>query len=137
METVMTVIATDNSRGSSLSSLGYKSVGLDDAWQLCGSYGPNNYTYHLEDGTPVVDLARFPSLSGMCAHAHSLNLTCGFYGNNCICRDHVTDVSSFAAEVNFVVAAGFDSVKLDGCGAQENIELWYDLYNWTQVRIIL
>jgi hypothetical protein len=83
------------------------------------------------DGTPVVNLTRFPSLSNMTLHGHSLGLTVGFYSNNCHCRDHITDVIGFAAEVNFVVAAGFDSVKIDGCGGQENIGLWYDLYNWT------
>ena len=72
---------------------------------------------------------KFPSLANMTAHAHSLNLTAGFYGNNCMCSDHVTDVLSFAAEVNFVIDAGFDSVKLDGCGKQEDIGLWYELYN--------
>lgn len=133
MTNVMTLM-TDASRGISLRDLGYTDVGLDDCWQSCGSYGPNNYTYHLADGTPVVNTTRFPSLAAMTAHAHALNLTAGFYGNNCHCKDHVTDVASFAAEVNFVVAAGFDSVKLDGCGAQENIELWYDLYNWTQTK---
>jgi hypothetical protein len=26
---------------------------------------------------------------------------------------------------------GFDSIKLDGCGKEENIELWRNLFNWT------
>ena len=52
-------------------------VGLDDAWQACGSYGPLNYTYHAADGTPQVNLDKFPSLSAMTAHAHALNLTAG------------------------------------------------------------
>jgi len=134
MEAAMTAIATDASRGATLQALGYSDVGLDDAWQKCGSYGPLNYTYHSADGTPVVDLEKFPSLANMTAHAHALNLTAGFYGNNCMCRDHVTDVASFAAEVNFVIDAGFDSVKLDGCGAQEDIEIWYDLYNFTRTH---
>ena len=29
---------------------------------------------------------------------------------------------------------GFDSIKLDGCGAQENVEIWYSLYNWTAAQ---
>ena len=114
----------DTSRGPSLASLGYTDVGLDDAWQKCGSYGPNNYTYHAADGTPQVNTDKFPSLSALTAHAHALNLTAGFYGNNCMCHDHCTDMLCFAAEVNMVIDSGFDSVKLDGCGAQENVELW-------------
>lgn len=121
----------DTSRGPSLASLGYTDVGLDDAWQKCGSYGPNNYTYHAADGTPQVN-TKFPSLSAMTAHAHALNLTAGFYGNNCMCHDHCTDMVCFAADVNFILDSGFDSVKLDGCGAQENIQLWYDMISFTR-----
>ena len=35
-------------------------TGLDDNWQKCGSYGPNKYTYHADDGTPQVNFAVFP-----------------------------------------------------------------------------
>jgi hypothetical protein len=43
--------------------------------QECGSYGPNNYTFH--DGTtlaPVVNTTRFPSLrnmTGACLRVHA------------------------------------------------------------------
>lgn len=74
----------------------------------------------------------------------------------------------FASEVNFIIDAGFDSVKvraaqrailptlpypdsyegacpfcsltpsffrqLDGCGAQEDIELWYDMFNFSRTN---
>ena len=39
---VMTLISTDSSRGPTLRDLGYTDVGLDDAWQKCGKYGPLN-----------------------------------------------------------------------------------------------
>jgi alpha-galactosidase len=52
-------------------------------------------------------------------------------GNNCACADHCTDLKCFVGDVNAVIAWGFDGVKLDGCGRQENIQLWYDLFNWT------
>jgi alpha-galactosidase len=52
-------------------------------------------------------------------------------GNNCACADHCTELKCFVGDVNAVIAWGFDSVKLDGCGRQENIQLWYDLFNWT------
>lgn len=46
-----------------------------------------NYTYHDENGSPVVDLTKFPDMKGMVDHAHALNLTAGFYSNNCKCAD--------------------------------------------------
>jgi len=115
---------------TSLADLGYSDAGIDDYWQLCGSYGPNNYTYHLATGEPVVDTTKFPSLKGMCDAAHALNLTCGWYGNNCGCHDHCTDVACFAGDINAAIAFGFDSWKLDGCGAEENVELFYTASKW-------
>lgn len=115
----------------SLKSLGFKDVGLDDVWQLCGSYGPENYTYHDTDGNPVVDTSRFPNMSALPATAHALGLTAGFYSNNCDCSDHCTDLKCFTGDVKTIIGWGFDSLKLDGCGKQENIQLWYDMFNWT------
>ena len=31
--------------------------------------------------------------------------------------------------MNATIALGFDSVKLDGCGAEEDVELWAELFN--------
>jgi len=57
-------------------------VGLDDNWQQCGKYGPNGYTFHSEEGRPIVNPARFPDFQNMTNYAHSLGLTAGWYGNN-------------------------------------------------------
>lgn len=116
---------------TSLADLGYSDAGLDDAWQNCGSYGPNNYTYHDASGVPQVDLASFPNFTSMTAYAHALNLTVGWYGNNCKCADHCTSNECFAADVNATLAYGFDSIKLDGCGKEENVQLWYEMFNAT------
>jgi hypothetical protein len=108
---------TVNGVPTSLADLGYIDVGLDDCWQLCGSYGPNAYTYHNCTGStcaPVVDTALFPSLGSMVDYAHSLNLTAGWYHNNCRCSDHCSDETCYAGDVNAIVGFGFDSVKLDG-----------------------
>ena len=105
----------DASRGVSFRDLGYFDYGLDDCWQKCGSYDPpNNYTYHDENGSPVVDTSIFPDLGAMVRKAHSLNLTAGFYSNNCRCADHCTDISCFVGDVKAILSWGFDSVKLDG-----------------------
>ena len=62
---------------TSLCDLGYCDVGLDDNWQQCGKYGTEGYTYHDEDGMPVISTDRFPSLKNMTSYAHSLGLTSG------------------------------------------------------------
>jgi hypothetical protein len=62
----------------SLVDLGYTDAGLDDNWQACGAYGPNNYTYHNASGYPQIDLTRFPDMRAMNDYAHSLGLTTGW-----------------------------------------------------------
>mmetsp|Transcript_42432 Transcript_42432/g.99839 ORF Transcript_42432/g.99839 Transcript_42432/m.99839 type:complete len:180 (-) Transcript_42432:958-1497(-) len=117
---------TDRSRNvggkpTSLADLGYTDAGLDDCWQLCGSYGSENYTYHDSNGRPQVDTSKFPDLKAMTDAGHALNLTVGFYSNNCRCRDHCDSPVCFAGDVNATLAWGFDSIKLDGCGAEEDV----------------
>ena len=85
ISTMYAMAANQPGTNISLASLGYTDVGLDDVWQKCGSYGPLNWTYHDETGSPVVDTTRFPNMSALPATAHSLGLTAGFYGNNCAC----------------------------------------------------
>jgi len=70
----------------------------------------------------------------MCDAAHALNLTCGWYGNNCGCSDHCTDLSCFAGDINAAIAFGFDSWKLDGCGREESIELFYTMSKWATTK---
>merc|ERR1719198_216363 len=60
---------------TSLCDLGYCDVGLDDNWQKCGHYGDEGLHYHDEDGNPLINYDRFPSLSNMTGYAHSLGLT--------------------------------------------------------------
>lgn len=127
----------------SLRDLGYSDAGLDDGWQLCNHNltEADPYTYHTPPGTggaPVVDLEIFPDMAAMNALAHSLNLTSGWYGNNCNCgptprngcSDTCDTVECFAGDVNATLFTyGFDSIKLDGCGAQRDIALWEVLFN--------
>jgi alpha-galactosidase len=112
---------------TSLLDLGYTTVGLDDNWQACGSYGPQKYTYHDAAGDPVVNTQRFPSMKNMTDFAHALGLRAGFYSNNCICSDHCATEACYAGDVNATVAWGFDAVKLDGCGQERDLDLWANL----------
>ena len=102
-------------------------VGLDDNWQKCGHYGPDGLTYHDEDGNPIVNTERFPNMKDMTDHAHKLGLTAGWYGNNCICSDHkIGDRKFYEGDVKALRGFGFDAWKLDGCGAQTDMQLWDD-----------
>lgn len=122
---------------TSLQDLGYSDVGLDDAWQLCGSYGSNSYTYHDENGVPAIDYAKFPNFSELTKHAHGLGLTAGWYGNNCICQDHCDSDACYEQDVKALVGLGFDSVKLDGCGKQLDLQKWSDLIEQTGKSILI
>ena len=102
------------------------------SWQMCGHYGPEGYTYHDVDGNPLINYQRFPSFQKMTTKAHGLGLTSGWYGNNCICSDNKTaDKKFYAGDVKAMRALGFDSWKLDGCGAQTDMQLWHDLIEET------
>ena len=50
-------------------------------------------------------------------------------GNNCDCHDHCDSVECFAGDVNATLAFGFDSIKLDGCGKEEDVALWNEMFN--------
>ena len=60
----------------SLADLGYISVGLDDAWQACGT-GVNG-SFHDAEGNPLVDTKKFPSMKNMTDYGHSLGLKIGW-----------------------------------------------------------
>jgi alpha-galactosidase len=105
---------------TSLCDLGYCDVGLDDNWQVC-----INGHWHDDDGNPIVNTTAFPDLKKMTDYAHSLNLTAGFYGNNCICSDQSTTfVKYYIGDVKAFRKYNFDAWKLDGCSAQTDMQLW-------------
>lgn len=129
---------TVDGKPTSLCDLGYCDVGLDDNWQKCGSYGEKGYTFHTDDGAPVVNEELFPDMKAMTDKAHSIGLTAGWYGNNCICAENDTDEDKFyEGDVKALIRFGFDGVKLDGCGSQLNLELYDDLINATGKAITM
>jgi len=125
-----------NGKATSLADVGFSDVGLDDNWQACGSYGPNGYSFHNADGMPLVNKERFPDFISMTDFAHNLSLTAGWYGNNCICSDHCNDISCYQGDVDAVIAYGFDSIKLDGCGQELDLQLYADLFNATGKAVL-
>jgi hypothetical protein len=75
---------------TSLLDLGYRGLGIDDGWQLCGS-GPADGPppgkpvpiwaakgFHNSSGYPNVNTTRFPSMRAMTAKARRLGLRPGW-----------------------------------------------------------
>jgi alpha-galactosidase len=103
----------------------------------CGHYGPNGYTYHDPAGYPIVDPKVFPDMLAMTNFAHSLNLTAGWYGNNCNCADHCSDPTCYAGDAAAIIEFGFDSVKLDNCGVEKDLDVWAGLFNTSGRSIMI
>ena len=125
---------------TSLKDLGFVSVGLDDAWQACGT-GVNG-TFHDAEGRPLINETKFPDMGGMVKHGHSLDLRVGWYMNNCICREHLcTDpvyiMKHMEQSAKALADFEFDGVKLDGCGQYSNLTLWAQLLNATGRHIMI
>lgn len=146
---------TDTSRailrrpaGTSLRSLGYSSVGMDEGWAWCEpepGFPPSGSMFHRGDGSggfaPVVNATLFPDMKGLVAEVHSLGLQMGWYLNPCFsycwalgdaCGDACTP-GDVAAALGFQ----FDSVKIDGCSKQHNTSLFRSLLNASGVPVLI
>lgn len=119
----------NNNNLISLCDLGYCDVGLDDVWQDCHSIkaAPGMH-YHDIYGNPLINYEKFPSMFNMTSYAHILNLTCGWYANNCACSDHCHNVSEchlqIQSDVKALLQYGYDSLKIDGCGNETDLIVW-------------
>jgi hypothetical protein len=51
--------------------------------------------------------------------------------NNCGCSDHCTDPVCYQGDVSAAFELGYDSIKLDGCGKEYDLDLWASLLNAT------
>ena len=129
------------SGGQSLADLGYITVGLDDAWQACGT-GVDG-SFHDRQGAPLVNKTTFPDMGGMVQKAHALKLHAGFYINNCICGENMWRGNSsweqvvYEGTVKAIVGWGFDGVKIDGCSEFANMTKWAELFNATGKPMLL
>ena len=103
----------------SLRDLGYSTIGLDDGWQDCSS--GNGYHDNVT-GVPLVN-AKFPDMKAMTATARALNVSMGWYGNNCGCHGK-DDVGRYAQDAEATVKFGFTGTKVDSCGPETNISAW-------------
>eukprot|EP00937_MAST-01D_sp_MAST-1D-sp2_P006070 g6070.t1 len=118
---------------TTLQALGFNSVGIDEGYEGCG-LGVNG-TVHTADGTPTIDPKRFPNMSALVEHAHGLGVEIGWYLNGCGCNERRELRINYEGDVRATVGLGFDSVKIDSCGAQKNMTLYGELFNQSGVAI--
>ena len=64
----------------SLADIGYSAVGIDEGWERCGA-GVGGHGHHAADGSPLIDLGKFPNMSALTGYAHARGLTIGWYLN--------------------------------------------------------
>lgn len=138
--------------GSSLLTLGYNSVGLDEGWAVCEpkpGFQPGGFLFHRTnaDGSlsPVVNASLFPDMRGLVRDIHAMGLKAGWYLNPCFSYcwrsgDTVGDAGD-AGDVAALTEYGFDSVKFDGCAApptgQNDMTLWSSLLNATGKAVLI
>jgi hypothetical protein len=115
--------------GESLKDLGYVHAGIDEGWEGCGK-GVNG-TEHDEKGIPVINTDRFPDTKGVVEYGHSKGLLIGWYQNGCACGEREEHTINYEGDIASLHALGFDAVKFDGCGAQNNMTLYAQLMNQT------
>jgi hypothetical protein len=114
---------------TSLIDLGYTRASVDGRYLACNpstktpckyDCGGVNGSYHDERGWPVVNKTNFPDIKAMTAHAHSLNLSAGWYTNNfqqSSCesgwaKTHELMTLHMNGEAEFMKEMKFDEIKV-------------------------
>ena len=75
----------------------------------------------------MVDTTKFPSLNATAAYIRGKNLSAGMYYNGCACGEPIELRANYAGDVAEMLATGFVAMKLDSCGSQRNLSLYYEL----------
>lgn len=118
-----------DSVGTTLYSLGYTSIGIDEGWEAW--YDQTKHETHDPHGVPQVNTERFPNMEGLVNYGHAKGVQMGFYLNGCGANERVEKRINYEGDVKATLAWGFDGVKIDSCGAQKNMSLYYSLFNQT------
>ena len=106
---------------ASLFEVGYTRVGIDEGWENCSGTDPDHgLRQHNADGTPMINVDKFPDLKGLVDYGHSKGVLMGWYLNGCACGEHVELAKNYKGDIQSLHDFGFDGVKIDGCGAQRN-----------------
>eukprot|EP01052_Picozoa_sp_SAG31_P006596 SAG31_NODE_304_length_18019_cov_10.386440_11_plen_363_part_00 len=123
--------------------------------------------FHDAGGRPQLDKAKYPNLAAAVAYAHAKGLKADWYLNNCYCADPASSHKDFEGDVDFLVRANLDGVKIDGatlhtyhaeflegscsdgrltpavdwhgsgCGGERNIALYQQLLNRTKTNFFI
>ena len=118
-----------DSVGTTLYSLGYTSIGIDEGWEAW--YDQTKHETHDPHGVPQVNTERFPNMEGLVNYGHAKGVQMGFYLNGCGANERVEKRINYEGDVKATLAWGFDGVKIDSCGAQKNMSLYCSLFNQT------
>ena len=82
---------------------------------------------HDARGRPTVNATRFPNMSAMVQHGHSLGLEVGWYENGCKCAEKQDKPLNYRGDIASLHAFRFDGVKMDDCGAQKNMTMYAEI----------
>ena len=96
----------------------------DEGWASCGT------GQHDKDGRPQINTTRFPNMTALVERSHGLGLTVEWYMNGCGCvgpDNNPNSLQNYAGDVAAIRQHGFDGVKFDGCGRNENLTLYAEL----------
>lgn len=123
------ILTLRQASGTTLHSLGYTSIGIDEGWE--GWYNEAKHETHDPNGVPQVNTKRFPDMPALVRYGHSKGVQMGFYLNGCGANERVEKRINYEGDVKATIGWGFDGVKIDSCGAQKNMTLYYQLFNAT------
>ena len=134
---------------TSLLDLGYSRVGIDSGWASCSGV---NGSWHDETGHFIINKTSFPDMKAMTDHAHSLGVKMGFYLNQDLdpgyhmCKSegqihgaacNTGNCRSYRLDAEDTAKLGFDGVKFDAGGGNDNMTLWAEAINATGREMVL
>lgn len=133
---------TVDGKTASLLELGFDRVGIDAGWNLCTGV---NGSWHDASGHFIIDKSRFPDMKAMTAHAHSQGVKMDFYLNqDGLCPEgRIPGASANSGNPHYVqdaqdaAALGFDGIKFDAGGGNDNMTLWAEAANATGREMLL
>ena len=127
---------------TSLLDLGFDRVGIDAGWNLCTGV---NGSWHDESGHFIIDKTRFPDMKAMTTHAHSVGVKMDFYLNqDGLCPEGRipgaaanTGNPHYVNDANDAAELGFDGIKTDSGGGNDNMTLWAEAVNATGREMVI
>jgi len=140
---------TVRGKKTSLADIGFNRVGIDSGWASCTGV---NGSWHDKQGHFIINTTKFPNMRAMVDHGHSKGVLMGFYLNQDLdpgyhmCKSEGSIPGAAANTGNFrsykldsegAAALGFDSVKFDNGGGNDNMTLWATAINATGRQMML